>query len=324
MAIDRKRQAPAAPHDRALDQPHDAPASGEGAGAPLRSMLFVPGDSERKLAKGGTSPADALILDLEDSVAASRTAVARGMVLAYLKSQPDRSRQQLWVRINPLSTPAAMLDLAVTAGRPDGLVLPKVRSASDVVQLSHCLDALEARDGIEPGSIRIIPVATETPQSLFALDSYEGCSPRLAGLTWGAEDLAAALGAATNRRADGQYDTVFELAGALCLAGAAAADVPALDTIWADFSDTEGLYGDAVTARRRGFSGKLAIHPNQVEPINRAFTPDEQETAWAKRVVEVFESNPGMGTVGLDGRMLDMPHLKQARRVLDLARKSTR
>ena len=241
------------------------------------------------------------------------------MVLDYLRSRPDRSRQQLWVRINPLSTPAAMLDLIVTAGRPDGLVLPKVRSARDVVQLSNCLDALEARDGIEPGSIRIIPVATETPQSLFALDSYEGCSPRLAGLTWGAEDIAAALGAATNRRADGQYDTVYQLACALCLAGAAAADVPAIDTIWTDFADTEGLEGDAITARRRGFAGKIAIHPNQVAVINRAFTPAEDEIAWAGRVVRAFESNPGVGTVGLDGKMLDMPHLKQARRLLDLA-----
>jgi citrate lyase subunit beta/citryl-CoA lyase len=293
--------------------------TGTGVNALLRSMLFVPGDSERKLAKGESSLADALILDLEDAVAPSRTAVARGLVLDYLRSRPDRSRQQLWVRINPLSTPAAMLDLIVTAGRPDGLVLPKVRSARDVVQLSHCLDALEARDGIEPGSIRIIPVATETPQSLFALDSYEGCSPRLAGLTWGAEDIAAALGAATNRRADGEYDSVYQLACAFCLAGAAAADVPAIDTIWADFADLEGLERDATTARRRGFAGKIAIHPGQVAVINQAFTPDEDDVAWAGRVVQAFDSNPGVGTVGLDGKMLDMPHLKQARRLLELA-----
>ncbi len=287
---------------------------------PLRSMLFVPGDSERKLAKGEASGADALILDLEDAVAASRTAIARRMVLEYLQGRPDRSHQQLWVRINPLSTPAAMLDLIVTAGKPDGILLPKVRSAADVIQLSHCLDALEARDGLACGSIRIIPVATETAQSLFSLGSYEGCGARLSGLTWGAEDIAAALGASTNRREDGEYDTVFQMACALCLAGAAAADVPAIDTIWGDYGDIEGLRRDAQAARRRGFAGKLAIHPNQVEPINSAFTPTEAETAWARRVVELFDANPGVGTVGLDGKMLDMPHLKQARRLLASAR----
>ncbi|MGE0801888.1 MAG: CoA ester lyase [Lautropia sp.] len=287
--------------------------------APLRSLLFIPGDSDRKLAKGAGSGADALILDLEDSVAASRTAVARGLVTDYLRAHPGPRRQQLWVRINPLSTSSALPDLAVVAGAPDGILLPKVDGPADVVRLGHYLDALEVREGIAPGSIRIIPIATETAPSLFTLGSYAGCSARLAGMTWGAEDIAAALGATSNRRPDGSYDTVFELAGALCLAGAVAADVQPIDTIFADFGNVAGLEQEALTARRRGFTGKMAIHPAQVAPINAAFTPSAEDLDWARRVVALFAENPGVGTIGLDGKMLDMPHLKQARRVLALA-----
>lgn len=298
-----------------------APAATPSPFAPLRSMLFIPADSERKLAKGEASGADALILDLEDSVAPSRTHIAREMALAYLRSRASRGRQQVWVRINPLDTPAALLDLAVVAGAPDGIVLPKVRSAADVVKLSNYLDALEVREGVAQGSIRIMPVATETPQSLFALGSYEACSPRLAGITWGAEDIAAALGASTNRRPDGEYDSVYQIACALCLAGAAAASVQPIDTIWSDFGDEAGLIRDSRTARQRGFTGKLAIHPNQVATINAAFTPSDVELAWSRKVVDLFESNPGLGTIGLEGKMLDMPHLKQAQRVLALAQR---
>lgn len=286
----------------------------------LRSMLFVPGDSERKLEKGLQSPADALILDLEDAVAPTRTHIAREMVVEFLKANPDRSRRQLWVRINPLTTPMALLDLAVVAGAPDGLLLPKVTSPQDVVKLSNYLDALEVREGIAAGSIGIIPVATETPQALFCLGSYQGCSPRLAGMTWGAEDIAAALGASTNRRPSGEYDTVYQLARALTLSGAVAAGVQPIDTIFGDFGDAQGLEQDAREACARGFTGKIAIHPNQVEVINRAFTPSDEALVWSRRVVTVFDTNPGLGTVGLDGKMLDMPHLKQARRVLALAR----
>lgn len=292
--------------------------------APLRSMLFIPADSERKLAKGDATGADALILDLEDAVAPSRTHIARGMALDYLRHRSrdgGRGKQQLWVRINPLSTPAALLDLMVVAGAPDGIVLPKVDSSADIVQLSHYLDALEVREGVTQGSIRIMPVATETAKSLFTLGSYEGCSARLAGLTWGAEDIAAALGASTNRRPDGEYDSVYQLARALCLSGAVAAGVQPIDTIWADFSDEAGLARDSATARQRGFTGKIAIHPNQVAAINAAFSPSAEELAWSKKVVDLFEANPGMGTVGLEGKMLDMPHLKQARRVLELAQR---
>lgn len=288
---------------------------------PVRSMLFVPADSERKMAKGTDTGADALILDLEDAVAPSRTHIARQMAVDYLRGRPDRSRQQLWVRINPLDTEAALLDLVVAAGAPDGIVLPKVRSAAEVTRLSNYLDALEVREGIDKGSIRIAPVATETPQALFTLGSYEGCTPRLAAITWGAEDIAAALGASTNRRPDGEYDTVYQLACALCLAAAHAAGVQPIDTIWADFKDDAGLLRDAQRARQRGFTGKIAIHPGQVATINAAFTPSSDELAWSRRVVEEFASNPGLGTVGMDGKMLDMPHLKQAQRVLALAKR---
>lgn len=289
---------------------------------PVRSMLFVPADSERKMAKGADCGADALILDLEDAVAPSRTHIAREMALEYLRARRDRSSQQIWVRINPLDTDASLLDLVVVAaGAPDGLVLPKVRSAADVVKLSHYLDALEVRDGVERGSIRIMPVATETPQALFTLNSYEGCSARLAALTWGAEDIAAALGASTNRRPDGEYDSIYQLACALCLAGAHAAGVQPIDTIWPDFKDEPGLLADSQRARQRGFTGKIAIHPAQVAIINAAFTPSEAELAWSRRVVDVFAGKPGLGTVGLDGKMLDMPHLKQAQRVLALAQR---
>ena len=288
---------------------------------PVRSMLFVPADSERKMAKGAETGADALILDLEDAVAPERTHIARGMALDYLRARPDRSRQQLWVRVNPLDTEAVLLDLIVAGGAPDGIVLPKVRSSADVVRLSNYLDALEVREGIAPGSIRIIPVATETPQALFTLGTYEGCSARLAGITWGAEDIAAALGASTNRRADGEYDAVYQLACALCLTAAHAASVQPIDTIWSDFKDGAGLLRDAQRARQRGFTGKIAIHPGQVATINAAFTPSAEELAHAQRVVDLFASNPGVGTIGLEGKMLDMPHLKQAQRVLQLAQR---
>lgn len=286
----------------------------------LRSMLFVPGDSERKLAKGAGSAADALILDLEDSVAAERTAIAREMVRGYLDAHPDRQERQLWVRINPLSTPAGLLDLAaVVGGRPDGILLPKPESAADVVMLDHYLRALETRDGVPLGATSIIPIATETAGALFTLGSYAGCSPRLVGLTWGAEDLAAVLGASTNRAPAGGFAYPYEMARALCLAAAVAAGVQPLDTVYADFRDLAGLAADAQASRHSGFLGRMAIHPDQVAVINDAYTPAAAEVAHAQRVVAAFAAAPGTGVVGLDGTMLDMPHLKQARRVLALA-----
>ncbi|MFZ0681207.1 HpcH/HpaI aldolase/citrate lyase family protein [Candidatus Binatus sp.] len=284
----------------------------------LRSILFVPGDSERKLAKSESSSADALVLDLEDAVAADRTEVARTMVLEYLRAHRDRAKTQLWVRINPLSTPKATLDLAaIVAGAPDGIILPKVTSADDVVMLDHFLSALEARDGVKQGSIAIIPVATETPAAMFALGSFAGCSPRLCGMTWGAEDLAAAVGATTNRDASGNLEFTYQLARSLCLLAAVAADVQPIDTVSVNFKDAAALIQESEIARRAGFTGKIAIHPDQVEVINDAFTPSPEDVAYADRVIEAFAS--GAGTVALDGKMLDMPHLKQARRTLALA-----
>jgi citrate lyase subunit beta/citryl-CoA lyase len=289
--------------------------------AAARSWLFVPGDAERKLTKAAASEADALILDLEDSVAAANLPAARILVAAFLRAH--HAAMRLWVRINALGTPHALADLAsVVPAAPAGIVLPKADGAPDLIRLGHCLSALEVAAGLPEGAIRIAVVATETPAALFTLGSYATASARLAALTWGAEDLAAALGAAGNRAADGPYEFTYQLARSLCLAGAAAAGVDAIDTVFTDFRDTAGLAREAQAARRAGFVGKLAIHPDQVGPINAAFTPDAAEIAHAQRIVAAFAANPGLGTVGLDGRMIDMPHLKQAQRILGIARRS--
>jgi len=288
----------------------------------IRSWLFVPGDSERKLEKGRENPADALILDLEDSVANDRQAIAREMVCAFLKANPDRSRQQLWVRINPLDTELALPDLAaVMPGAPDGICLPKVYSAAEVNRLGNFLSALEAREGKSQGATKILCVATETAASLLTFQSYlEGVSERLSAMTWGGEDLAAALGASDNRNpASGEYDDPYLMAKSLCLATARAIGAQPVGVVFVDFRDLAALEAECLRDRRAGFVGKIAIHPAQAEVINRAFTPSDEEVAYAKRVVELFENNPGLGTIGLDGKMLDMPHLKQARNLLALA-----
>lgn len=288
----------------------------------IRSWLFVPGDSERKLEKGRENPADALILDLEDSVSDDRQEIARAMVCDYLKANPDRSRQQLWVRVNPLDTELALTDLAaVMAGAPDGIVLPKVYSAADVNAMDNYLSALEAREGLPPGSTKIHCVATETAASLLTFHTYlDGITDRLVAMTWGGEDLAAALGASDNRNPNtGDYEDPYLMAKSLCLATARAIEVQPVGVVFVDFRNLEGLETECLRDRRAGFIGKIAIHPAQVEVINRAFTPSEEEVAHAHRVVEVFEQNPGLGTVGLEGKMLDMPHLKQARNVLAMA-----
>ncbi|MEW6642866.1 MAG: CoA ester lyase [Pseudomonadota bacterium] len=285
----------------------------------LRSLLFTPGDSLKKMEKGAAGAADALILDLEDSVAEPNKPAARTLVRDFLTAHPSRTRQQLWVRINPLDTPHALTDLAATVrGIPDGILLPKVNSGSDVKTLSNHLDALEAAFDVPAGHIGILAVATETPQALFALGSYRGSSPRLRALTWGAEDLAAALGASANRDAQGQLGFTYQMARSLCLAGATAAGVPAIETIFPDFRNRAGLEAYASAGRRDGFRGMIAIHPDQVEVINNAFAPSDQEIAWARRVVAAFDQAT-TGTVGLDGQMLDMPHLKQARHLLAMA-----
>ena len=289
----------------------------------LRSLLFVPGDSEKKLAKSTSTAADALILDLEDSVAPERTALARGMVAEFLQAHPDRSQQQLWVRINPLQTPEALADLvAVMPARPDGIMLPKPLNGLHAQQLDHYLSAIETREGLALGSTRIIPVATEVPGALFDLQSYAGASPRLQGLTWGAEDLATAVGASSNRDASGEFTFTYKLARSLCLLASAHAQIQAIDTLSVDFKDMQALALDVQQACREGFSGKLAIHPDQVEVINQGFTPSAHDISHAQRIVDAFAQAHGAGAVQLDGKMVDKPHLTQALRLLDLSRKS--
>jgi len=281
-----------------------------------RSYLFVPADSERKMAKVMDAGADAVILDLEDSVLADARPAARDSAREFLVNKPN-----VWVRINPIDTDDAVADLeAVIPSAPAGIVLPKPRSADDALQLAARLDDLEAVHGLEAGQTRIIAICTERPEALFSLHSYAGATQRLAGLSWGAEDLSAAVGATSNRHENGSWLPQFELARSLCLFAAAAAEVTAIDTVYTDFRDSEGLAKYAGNARRDGFSGMLAIHPGQVEVINKAFTPTAAELEWAERIVTAFEENPSAGTIGMDGKMIDRPHLVQAKRIVELAR----
>jgi citrate lyase subunit beta/citryl-CoA lyase len=288
----------------------------------LRSWLFIPGDSEKKLGKIDGCGADVAILDLEDAVAPASKAAARRLVADYLRAHPRGGRPvQLWVRVNPLDSDMTQDDLAaVMPGAPDGIVQPKTDGPDCVRRLSDLLDHMEIAHGVEPGSTKILPVATETPVAPFRLGEFADAGlARLIGLTWGAEDLAAALGATGNKGPDGEWLYTYRLVRSLTLMAAHAAGVLAIDTLHADFRDEEGLRADSRRARSEGFSGRLAIHPAQVAPINESFTPGEDEIAFARRVVEAFEANPGAGTVGLDGKMLDVPHLKAARRTLDAA-----
>jgi citrate lyase subunit beta / citryl-CoA lyase len=282
----------------------------------MRSLLFVPADSERKLARGLESGADALILDLEDSVAAPNRPTARKLAREFLEAHgPERIRR--YVRINPLASGLALDDLAATvAGRPDGILLPKC-TPEDVRTADHYLSAFEAAAGGPVGAIRIIAIATETPAAVFALGGYKGVSPRLEAITWGAEDLSACIGG-NNRTIEGDYDGPYKLARSLCLLAASAAEVIAIDTIYTDFRDAEGLKAECAAARRSGFSVKMAIHPAQLAAINEAFSVSAAERQWAERVVAAFAANPDAGTLALDGKMIDKPHLVLARRLLGL------
>ncbi|AOH84829.1 citrate lyase [Sphingomonas panacis] len=290
---------------------------------PLRSFLFVPGDSEKKLAKVDGCGADAVILDLEDSVAPANKGAARDLVAAFLKARPRDGRTvQLWVRVNPFDSGLTSQDLAaIVAGDPDGIMQPKIDGPDDVRTLSAHLDTLEAEHGLAPGVIRILPVATETPIAPFRLGDFATAGlTRLAGLTWGAEDLSAAIGASTNLGADGAWAFTYQMVRSLTLLAAHAAGVPAIDTLYVDFRDDEGLRAASRAARAEGFSGRLAIHPAQVGGINAAFSPSEEDIAFARRVVAAFEAAPAVGTIGIDGKMYDLPHLKAARRTLAMAR----
>jgi len=282
----------------------------------VRSFLFVPGDSLRKFGKAASGDTHALILDLEDSVAPDNKVGARDSVCEMLKA--GAAGKTLWVRINSLDTQWALADLAaVVPARPYGIVLPKSRSGTDVKQLSYYLDALEAASGMPAGAIRIFAIATELGNAMFNMGTYVGISARLWGLTWGAEDLAADLGALSNR-ANGRFTEPYRLARSLCLYAAANAGVPAFDTVCAELEDLELLRTEAEEARRDGFVGKMAIHPKHIAVINAAFMPSEAEREWARRIVAAFEANPDAGTFRLDGKMIDRPHLRAARRTLGL------
>ena len=286
---------------------------------PLRSLLFIPGDSEKKLGKVDDCGADAVILDLEDAVAPDNKAHARDLVTAFIKARPRGERRpQLWVRVNPFDSGLTEDDLAaVVPARPDGIMQPKTDGPACVRRLSAMLDPLEAANGIAAGSIRILPVATETPIAPFRLGDFAGAGlVRLAGLTWGAEDLAAAIGASTNLDASGEWAFTYKMARSLTLLAAHASGVQAIDTLFVDFRDDDGLRKSCRAARAEGFSGRLAIHPAQVAVINESFMPSAEEVAHAHRVLDAFAAADGAGTVGLDGKMLDIPHKKQAERLL--------
>jgi len=281
-----------------------------------RSWLFAPGDTLAKMQKAAGCGAGAVILDLEDSVAAANKPAARALVADFL-SERIIGGPQLWVRINPLSTAFASADLAAVApAAPDGIVLPKPDSAADALALAGQLERIEAEAGLERGAIRILPIATETPASVFNLGGYGNVGARLAGLTWGAEDLPAAVGAQTNRTPDGQFTDLCRIVRSLCIAGAAVAGVPAIETVYPAFRDLEGLKAYAEAGRREGFVGMMAIHPAQVEIIEAVFRPSEAEIAHARQVLDLFAANPGAGVLALDGKMLDKPHLVQAERLL--------
>ncbi len=280
----------------------------------MRSMLFVPGDSPRKFEKARETKASALIIDLEDSVAGEKKAEARGLTWAMLEGQ--RQSQKLFVRVNALDTGLTLADLAaVMPARPDGIVLPKGRGGDDVRHVALWLEALEAAHGADVGATQIVVVATETAEAMFGLSSYKDCSPRLTGLMWGAEDLAASLGA-TENASGGVFHSPFRLARDMCLFAAASAGVAAIDTVYTDIDNLAGLEAETRAARRDGFTAKALIHPKHIDIVNAAFAPTTAEIAWAEKVVKAFADNAALGTFRLDGKMIDKPHLRAAQKIL--------
>jgi len=279
----------------------------------LRSLLFVPGNRPEWMKKALASGADALILDLEDSVVLEAKPVARRVVHSFLKDARSGA-PRLFVRVNPLDSGLVDEDLEALCGAPpDGIVLPKAEGGTSVAALDAKMTKLGWTDGM------ILPIATETPAAVFCLGTYGGSSARLCGLTWGAEDLPAAIGATTAREEDGRFSAPYELARSLTLFAAHAAGVAAIETVYPAFNDPEGLAAYAKRGRRDGFTGMMAIHPSQIEIINAAFSPTDAQLAEARAVVELFENNPGAGALSLGGRMVDAPHLKAARRILAMA-----
>jgi citrate lyase subunit beta/citryl-CoA lyase len=288
----------------------------------MRSLLFVPADSERKLAKGLDSGADVLLIDLEDSVALDAKENARAVAARFLAEARERSeRPRLYVRVNALDTGETDADLAaVMPAAPEGIMLPKSVSGASVQQLDAKLAVHEAQNDLDDGATRIVIVATETAASLFNLGSYAGASARLDGLSWGAEDLSADIGALGNRDASGAFTEPFRMARNLCLFGAVAAGAIPIDTVFTNFRDLDGLRREAEEALRDGFTAKMAIHPAQVPVINEVFTPSQDAIADARRIVDAFAAAGDPGVVGLDGEMLDRPHLRRAEKLLARAR----
>lgn len=284
----------------------------------MRSLLFVPADGGSKLDKATASGADAVIIDLEDSITPERKPQARAAALDFLKSnRGKKERPRLLVRINGLETGMADADLdAIIAGKPDAVVFPKAEGAPSVVHLDAKLTAREAIAGLPEGTVKILAQAVESAAGLFAAGTFRGASTRLIGLTWGPEDLSAELGANANRDATGTLTEPYRLARSMCLYGAAAAKLPAIETVYVDFRNSEGLRRDTQDARRDGFTGRLAIHPAQVPIINEVFTPTADEIAKAKEIIAAFAAQPGAGAVGIDGKMYDRPHLVRAQALL--------
>jgi citrate lyase subunit beta / citryl-CoA lyase len=284
----------------------------------MRSLLFVPGDSARKLEKSLASGADALLIDLEDSVALAAKEEARRVTAAFLNQARDLAgRPGLFVRVNGLTTGLTDADLdGVMESAPDGIMLPKTVGGRDVSHLGAKLAVREAEFGLPDGHTRVIAIGSETAAGVFALGTFAGASQRLAGIAWGGEDLSADIGAETNRREDGAYAEPYRLARTLTLLGATAAGVDAIDSVYINFRDGEGLAAECREARRDGFAAKMAIHPAQVPIINEAFTPSAEALERARKVVEAFAAHPGAGVVGIEGEMVDLPHLKRAERVL--------
>lgn len=287
----------------------------------MRSLLFVPADSERKLARAADAGADALILDLEDSVSSARKPAARGLAAEVLR-QPG-GRAERWVRVNDLRSGELQADLAsVVPARPVGIVLPKIYGPADIMEVSARLGSLEGELGLGTGSVRLVVLVTETPAALLRMAGLLDLDcPRLLGLSWGAEDLSAALGAGDPRLADGAWRSVYQFARTQCLLAAHALSLEAIDTVYVDFRDPQGLARDCENSRHDGFTGRLAIHPDQVAVINSAYTPDPAERERARRVVEAFAASDGAGAVSIDGKMHDLPHLKAAQRVLAQAQR---
>jgi citrate lyase subunit beta/citryl-CoA lyase len=283
----------------------------------MRSLLFVPGDSEKKLEKGLSSGADVLLIDLEDSVSAEHKESARKIAAGFLVANRDRPSPRLFVRINDLASGLADADLAaVMPSLPHGILLPKSNSGKDVTRLSAKLNVHEAHADIAEGPTQIIAIITETPVGTLSAASYPDASKRLIGLSWGAEDLSAAIGARAVRDDTGRYTDVFRMARAVTILGASAAEVAAIDTVYINYRDDEGLAHECMEAERDGFTGKLAIHPAQIPIINRIFTPSTEAIEHARKIIDAFAADPSAGVIGIDGQMFDRPHLRRAERLI--------